>query len=87
MNSYLPIGSRPGTPRTPLTPRTLQAKTAWWLATASIVLSTLAIFNSGLVHNIQMGGDLHEAQPHIRRIILKSFLLSGDDSRLLYQSK
>jgi len=81
MGLYTPLGSRPGTPRTPITPRTKQARWAYFLALASFSLSAFAILNASILTS----GRSNSNQP-LRRVILKSFLLNPND-KLLYQNK
>ncbi|KAH7618138.1 hypothetical protein NADE_000337 [Nannochloris sp. 'desiccata'] len=81
MGSYSPLGSRPGTPRTPITPRTKHARWAYFLALASFSLSTFAILSVSVLPF----GRSNSLQPS-HRVVLKSFLLSPND-KLLYQNK
>ena len=87
MANYSPLGSRAGSPRSPKTPRTLQAKAAWWLAAASITLSTFAVLNTSFNIGAPWAGEADDGHPHLKRVVLKSFLLSAGESKLLYQSK
>jgi hypothetical protein len=81
MGSYTPLGSRPGTPRTPITPRTRNARWAYFLALASFTLSAFAILNASVLPSVK--GTSHHPT---HRVVLKSFLLRPND-KMLYQNK
>lgn len=70
----------------PATPRTRAARIAWWLAVISIVVSTTALLTITL-HMPYSATVRRVDDKRLHRVVVKSFLLTPQSSKLLYQSK
>jgi hypothetical protein len=71
---YLPlVGSRTGSPRAPLTPRTRSARIALSLAALALVLSAVALAGSVL----GASSSSSRGQDKLRRVYLRSWLTSA----------
>jgi hypothetical protein len=70
---YSPVTS----PKSPLSPRTVTSRTAWWLAILSLSLSIFAVASTFRAQEwIEMGN--RSAKGTVSRVVLRSFLVNPD---------